>query len=262
MGRAAVDLYGEQIGARLEDVATFARYLGGSPANTAVGAARLGLRVAMVSRVGDEQNGRFVREALAREGVDVSQVTTDPARLTALVFLAVRDRDEFPHVFYRDNCADMAIAASDIDAQFIGRCGALLVSGTHLSTPGTRGACDAAIGAARAAGRRVVLDIDYRPVLWGLVGHAQGDERSAASAAATARIRALLARCDLVAGTEEEFRIAGGEKDLAAALQAVRAATRALLVVKLGSADAWRSPTTFRRACRTRRYIPASRWKC
>ena len=89
MGRAAVDLYSEQIGARLEDASSFARYLGGSPANTAVGAARLGLRAAMLSRVGDEHNGRFVRETLAREGVDVSMLRTDPSRLTALVFLGL-----------------------------------------------------------------------------------------------------------------------------------------------------------------------------
>jgi 5-dehydro-2-deoxygluconokinase len=95
MGRAAVDLYGEQIGARLEDQTSFARYLGGCPANIAVGSARLGLRVAMLTRVGDEQNGRFVRETLAAEGVDVSHVVTDPKRLTALVFLAIKDRATF-----------------------------------------------------------------------------------------------------------------------------------------------------------------------
>ena len=188
MGRAAVDLYGEQVGCPLEEISTFARYLGGSPANTAIGAARLGLKSAMITRVGDEQNGRFVRETLAREGVDVSQVTTDPARLTALVFLAIRDRDDFPHVFYRDNCADMAIAANDIDAGFIGRCRGLLVSGTHLSREGPRAACERAVEAARAAGRRVILDIDYRPVLWGLARPGEGAERYAASDAATACI--------------------------------------------------------------------------
>ena len=108
VGRAAVDLYGEQIGGRLEDMQSFTKYLGGSPANTAVGVARLGLKPAMLTRVGDEHNGRFVRETLAAEGVDVSHVSTDPKRLTALVFLGIQDRDTFPLVFYRDNCADMA----------------------------------------------------------------------------------------------------------------------------------------------------------
>ena len=72
VGRAAVDLYGDQIGGRLEDMLSFSKYLGGSPANTAVGVARLGLKPAMLTRVGDEHNGRFVRETLAAEGVDVA----------------------------------------------------------------------------------------------------------------------------------------------------------------------------------------------
>lgn len=234
LGRAAVDLYGEQIGCPLEGISTFARYLGGSPANTAVGASRLGLAVAMVSRVGDEQNGRFVRETLEREGVDVSQVGTDRERLTALVFLAIRDRDDFPHVFYRDNCADMGITAAHIDTDFIARCRALLLSGTHLSREGTRAACERAAQAARGAAARIVLDIDYRPALWGLARHGEGAERYAASEAATARISGILPHCDLVVGTEEEFRIAGGSGNIIAALRTVRARTRGLLVVKLG----------------------------
>ncbi|MEO7850730.1 MAG: PfkB family carbohydrate kinase, partial [Rubrivivax sp.] len=157
MGRAAVDLYGEQLGARLEDVSSFARYLGGSPANTAVGASRLGLKAAMLSRVGDEHNGRFVRETLQREGVDVSQLRTDAQRLTALVFLALKDRDTFPLLFYREHCADMGLCVDDVQAEFIASARALLVSGTHLSQPGTRAACEKAMRAARAAGTRVVL---------------------------------------------------------------------------------------------------------
>ena len=92
LGRAAVDLYGEQVGARLEDMTSFAKYLGGCAANIAVGAARLGLKTAMITRVGDEHMGRYVRETLASEGVDVSHVTTDPSRLTGLVLLGIRDR--------------------------------------------------------------------------------------------------------------------------------------------------------------------------
>ena len=89
LGRAAVDLYGQQIGGRLEDMQTFAKYLGGSSANLAAGTARLGVRSSMLTRVGDEQMGRFVREALAKEGVDTSHVATDPDRLTGLVVLGI-----------------------------------------------------------------------------------------------------------------------------------------------------------------------------
>jgi 5-dehydro-2-deoxygluconokinase len=234
MGRAAVDLYAEQIGARLEDVQTFAKYLGGSPTNTAVGAARLGLSVGLVSRVGDEHNGRFVREALQREGVDTSCLATDPQRLTALVFLGLKDPDTFPLLFYRQNCADMALDEGDIDPGYIASAHALVVSGTHLSQPGTRAACLKAMRAARAAGTRVVLDIDYRPVLWGLTSPGLGERRYVASDAVSRHLQAVLPLCDLVVGTEEEIHIAGGSSDTAAALRRIREASPALIVMKRG----------------------------
>jgi len=234
LGRAAVDLYGEQLGGRLEDMQTFAKYLGGSPANTAVGAARLGLRVGMISRVGDEHNGRFVRETLQSEKVDVTHLRTDPHRLTALVFLGIQDPNTFPLVFYRHQCADMGLVAADIDPDYIASAHALLVSGTHLSHPDTREACVAAMHFARDAGTRVVLDIDYRPVLWGLTAPGLGEQRYVSSAEVSARIQQVLPLCDLVVGTEEEVQIAGASGDVATALHAVRAATDALIVMKRG----------------------------
>ncbi len=234
MGRAAVDLYGEQIGGRLEDMRTFAKYLGGSPANTAVGMARLGLRPAMLTRVGDEHNGRFVRERLAAEGVEVSQVRTDPKRLTALVFLGIRDRETFPLVFYRDHCADMGLTPDDVDATFVGGAGALLLSGTHLSQPATLAACRRAVAVARAAGKRVVLDIDYRPVLWGLTSPGLGEQRYVESAAVSAQLQSIVADCELIVGTEEEICIAGGTGDVLAALRRLRELSPATLVMKRG----------------------------
>jgi len=91
IGRSSVDLYGVQVGGRLEDMGSFQKYIGGSPTNMAAGTARLGLRSALITRVGDEHMGRFIREELAREGVDVRGVRTDPHRLTALVLLGIRD---------------------------------------------------------------------------------------------------------------------------------------------------------------------------
>ena len=234
MGRAAVDLYSEQIGARLEDASTFAKYLGGSPANTAVGASRLGLRAAMLSRVGDEHNGRFVRETLAREGVDVSMLRTDPQRLTALVFLGLKDRDTFPLLFYRHDCADMGLCEDDVGPARIAQARVLLVSGTHLSQPGPRAACLKAMRAARASGVRVALDIDYRPVLWGLTAPGLGERRYVASEAVSASLQELLPLCDLLVGTEEEVHIAGGSPDSAAALRRMRELTAALIVMKRG----------------------------
>jgi 5-dehydro-2-deoxygluconokinase len=234
MGRAAVDLYGEQIGGRLEDMSTFSKYMGGSPANTAVGLARLGLKPTMLTRVGDEHNGRFVRETLKAEGVDVSHVVTDAKRLTALVFLGIQDRDTFPLIFYRDNCADMAIIESDFDVAYIASSQSLLISGIHLSQSSTYSSCRKAMSLAKESGTRVVLDIDYRPVLWGLTSPGMGEQRFVPSEEVSARLQTVIGQCDLVVGTEEEIHIAGGSTDTLVALRKLRELSGATLVVKRG----------------------------
>ena len=234
IGRASVDLYGTQTGGRLEDMGSFQKYIGGSPTNIAAGAARLGLRSALITRVGDEHMGRFIREELAREGVDVRGVITDPERLTALVLLGIRDDSRFPLIFYRENCADMALCEDDIDPGLIAEARAVVATGTHLSHPRTTAAVLKALRLARAHGGRTALDIDYRPNLWGLAGHGAGESRFIESAAVTARLQAHLPLFDLIVGTEEEFHIAGGTTDTIAALRAVRALTSATLVCKRG----------------------------
>lgn len=234
LGRLAVDLYAQQIGARLEDATSFAKYLGGSAANIAFGCARLGLRSAMLSRVGDDHMGRFLTETLEREGCDTSQVARDAQRLTALVMLGLKDRATFPLLFYRENCADMAIALDDVDQRFIAASRALLITGTHLSTAAMLAVSSRALDYAAQHGVRTVLDIDYRPVLWGLSGKADGETRFVSSGAVTEHLQAILPRFDLVVGTEEEFLIAGGGTDILAALRAVRACTPATLVLKRG----------------------------
>src|SRR5918997_2920244 len=158
IGRASVDLYGQQVGGRLEDMASFSKAVGGCPANIAIGTARLGLRSALITRVGDEAMGRFIREQLAREGVETAGVRTDPKRLTALVILGVRDDRTFPLIFVRENCADMALDESDIDEAFVASAGAVGVTGTPFSKPDAAAAQMWAIRIARAHGRRVVFD--------------------------------------------------------------------------------------------------------
>ena len=234
IGRLAVDLYAQQVGARLEDAATFAKYLGGSSANIAFGCARLGLNAAMATRVGDDHMGRFLTDTLAKEGCDVSRVRIDPTRLTGLVLLGLKDRDTFPLIFYRENCADMAVDETDFDEAFIASSKALLITGTHLSTDRVNRASRRALDYARRNDVRTVLDIDYRPVLWGLTAKADGETRFVANDGVSAHLQRLLPLFDLVIGTEEEFRIAGGKDTLAASLAAVRDVTRATLVVKRG----------------------------
>ncbi|MGM3175569.1 bifunctional 5-dehydro-2-deoxygluconokinase/5-dehydro-2-deoxyphosphogluconate aldolase [Dickeya lacustris] len=235
MGRVAVDLYGQQIGARLEDMGSFAKYLGGSSGNVAYGTARQGLRSSMLARVGDEHMGRFLREELQRVGCDTRHLITDPHRLTALVLLGIKDRETFPLIFYRDNCADMAITPQDVSEDYIASSRCLAVTGTHLSHPNTREAVLTALGYARRNGVKTVLDIDYRPVLWGLTSLGDGETRFIASATVTAQLQQVVSLFDVIVGTEEEFHIAGGSTDTVQALQQVRLHTGATLVCKRGA---------------------------
>lgn len=235
IGRSGVDLYGSQIGGRLEDMGSFDKYIGGSPTNIACGTARLGLKSGLISRVGDEHLGRFIREELERHGVDTSGVATDPDRLTALVILGIRDDEQFPLIFYRENCADMALCEDDIDEDLIASSRSIVATGTHLSHPRTKAAVIKALQLARKHGVSTALDIDYRPNLWGVAGHGDGESRFVESADVTAKLMETLHLFDLIVGTEEEFHIAGGSTDTIKALRAVRAVSGATLVCKRGA---------------------------
>ena len=238
IGRSSVDLYGGQIGGRLEDMRSFDKYIGGSPTNIACGTARLGLKSAVITAVGDEHMGRFIREELVREGVNIRGVKTDPDRLTALVLLGIRDKEQFPLIFYRENCADMGLNVEDIDPDFIQQARAVVATGTHLSHPQVEAATLKALTIAREAGLKTALDIDYRPNLWGVAGHGDGESRFVESQKVTEKLQSLLHLFQLIVGTEEEFHIAGGSTDTISALKAVRAVTAATLVCKRGAAGA------------------------
>ena len=238
IGRSSVDLYGAQIGGRLEDMGSFDKYIGGSPTNIACGTARLGLKSAVITGVGDEHMGRFIVEQLQREGVNTDGVKTDPDRLTALVLLGIRDQEQFPLIFYRENCADMGLTTEDIDPDFIKTARAVVATGTHLSHPQVEAATIKALQIARENNMQTALDIDYRPNLWGVAGHGDGESRFVESQAVTAKLQSSLHLFDLIVGTEEEFHIAGGTTDTIAALRAVRAVSGATLVCKRGAAGA------------------------
>ena len=178
--------------------------------------------------------GRFVVEQLQREGVATGGVATDPRRLTALVLLGVTGEHTFPLIFYRENCADGALCEDDIDEAFVRSARAILVTGTHFSRPTTAAAQYKAVRIAKAAHNRVVLDIDYRPNLWGLAGHDAGDQRYIRSSAVTQALAPMLPLCDLIVGTEEELHIAAGAEDTLDALRRIRAQSDATIVCKRG----------------------------
>lgn len=235
LGRINVDLYAEQEGAPLEDVQSFRKYVGGSAANICIGTARLGLTSAMVGRVGDEQMGAYVRRTMDEEGADVRHLRLDPDRLTPLVAVAVRESDGFPRIFFYENTADLATDETDIEPEYVAASRALLITGTFFSRDHLEAASRKAVRAAKDAGRKVVLDIDYRPVLWGLADHRTGGEMFVPNRDVTERIQSFLPDCDLIVGTEEEIRIAGGSNETDVALSAIRSRTDAVIVLKVGA---------------------------
>ena len=239
MGRVAVDLYAEQVHSPLEDAQSFRKYLGGCAGNTAVGTARLGLKSAMFSCVGADDMGVYLRNVLTNEGVDTSLLRNTPEHLTALVLLGVSPPDRFPLIFYRENCADMQILPSDANPEIFKTAKALLITGTGLSTPSMREATWQAVKVAKESGCAVILDIDYRPVLWGLTDAGDGETRFVASKTVTQELQPFLAELDLIVGTEEEILIAGSEsyetETLESCLAAIRKQSSATVVLKRGA---------------------------
>ena len=197
MGRVAVDFYAEQVHSSLEDAQSFRKYLGGCAGNTAVGTARLGLKSAMFSCIGTDDMGVYLRNTLEKEGVDTSLLRNTPEHLTALVLLGVNPPERFPLIFYRENCADMQILPSDANSEIFKNAKALLITGTGLSTPSMREATRQAVKVAKESGCAVILDIDYRPVLWDLTDAGDGETRFVASEKVTREIQPFLAELSL-----------------------------------------------------------------
>jgi 5-dehydro-2-deoxygluconokinase len=212
MGRCGVDFYSNDIGQPLKHARSFNVYVGGCPTNVAVGTRRLGLRSALLTRIGTEPMGDFISTFLEAEGVDLGAVVRDPAHLCGLVVLGIEPPDHFPLTFYRSECADIHLNLDDVAAAPLEDAHVLFVSGTGLSREPSLSATLAAVERAQAAGGAVMLDLDYRPTLW-------DDPRAFGPT-----LRHVLATVDLAVGTEEEILAAASDDD-------VERATRRLLRV-------------------------------
>ena len=195
LGRSSIDLYSNDVGAPFEEISSFAAYVGGSPTNIAVGARRLGLAVALLTAVGQDRVGDFVRHFLDREGVETRYIPVKPGKRTSAVLLGIEE-DRFPLVYYRDNCADMALTIDDVAAAPIADAGALEISATALYAEPSRSAAFFAAEQARRAGVTVYLDLDFRADQW-------HDPRAFGLS-----VRALLPQVSVALGTEEEINAA------------------------------------------------------
>jgi 5-dehydro-2-deoxygluconokinase len=166
MGRIGVDVYPLQTGVSLREVESFGKYLGGSPTNVAVAAARYGRRSAVITRTGEDPFGLFLHDALRRFGVDDRWVTAVPGLPTPVTFCEIFPPDDFPLYFYRyPKAPDLEIAAAELDLDAIRAARVFWVTVTGLSQEPSRSATLAALEARGRSGI-TVLDLDFRPMFW------------------------------------------------------------------------------------------------
>ncbi|MBA4422864.1 MAG: 5-dehydro-2-deoxygluconokinase [Syntrophus sp. (in: bacteria)] len=196
MGRSCMDLYSNDVGAAFVNIKSFVAYVGGSPTNMSVGCRRLGLNSALLTAFGEDPVGDFVAHFLNKEGVDIRFSPRKPDRHTSIVVLGIEPPDKFPLVFYRENCADVALAIEDVLAAPVAESRVFQFAGTNLSKEPVRSATLYAAELAGKAGASVVLDLDFRPDQW-------HDPRAYGIA-----VRSSLSSVDIIMGTEDEINAA------------------------------------------------------
>lgn len=222
IGRVGVDLYPEQSGLGLEDVDTFAKFLGGSAGNVAVATARYGHSAALISRTGNDPFGRFVRRALNELAVDTAYLTTDPSLPTPVTFCEIFPPDDFPLYFYRfPQAPDLRVGPGEIPPVAVAQARLFWTTLTGMSAEPSRTA-HALAWSLRERRSHTVVDLDYRPVFW-----RTEDEASRAAAEA-------LAASTVAIGNKEECRVAVGEVEPERAARALLERGVELAIVKQG----------------------------
>jgi 5-dehydro-2-deoxygluconokinase len=222
LGRIGYDLYSEEPNVPLPQVRRFSRYLGGSSANMAVGLARLGAKVGMVACLGNDRLSEFLIDFLKSQNVDTRHVQTAPGYLPSLCLTEVSPPDRFPQVFYRHDAVDTRLDVTDEDLSYVASGAMFITNGTSLCASPSRESTYRALEHARQAGRRVVLDVDYRAMSW----------RSPEEAGLA--IRLALPFVDVLIGNELELTIVAGAPSLDEAIEKLRNARVPMLVSKLG----------------------------
>lgn len=194
VGRLCVDLNANEINRPMEETVTFTKYVGGSPANIAIGMSRLGMSTGFIGKVSNDQMGRFIVDYLRKNDIDTSSVTTDePGSVTGLTFTEIKSPTDCSILMYRDNVADLNLAPQDVSEDYIKQTKALLISGTALAASPSREAVFLALEYARKHDVVVLFDLDYRPYTW----------KSAEETAVYYNLAAE--KCDVIIGTREEF---------------------------------------------------------
>ncbi|MCY8641930.1 5-dehydro-2-deoxygluconokinase [Bacillus haynesii] len=196
IGRACIDLNAVEYNRPMEQTMTFSKYVGGSPANIAIGSSKLGLKTGFIGKIPDDQHGRFIETYMRNTGVDTSQMAVDKdGHKAGLAFTEILSPEECSILMYRDDVADLYLAPSEVNEDYIAKSKMLLVSGTALAKSPSREAVLKAVQLAKKHQVKVVFELDYRPYTW-------------ASAEETAVYYTLVAeQSDIVIGTRDEFDV-------------------------------------------------------
>ncbi len=167
IGRIAIDFNPTDMYMPLSKSSNFNKYVGGSPANIAVGLARLGCKVGFLGCVSDDQFGDYVTEYFENEGIDTSHVTrAKNGECLGLTFTEILSKEKSSILMYRDNVADFCLAPEDVDEAYIASAKAIIVSGTALAQSPSREACLKAVMLAKKNNTRIIFDIDWREYTW------------------------------------------------------------------------------------------------
>lgn len=206
IGRSSIDLYSNDIGSPFEEITTFSAFVGGCPTNISVGTRRLGLKSALLTGIGYDPVGDFILNFLNKEGVETTYVYRKKGRRSSAVILGIEPPDKFPLVYYRDNCADIAIDIDDVKNIHLESFRAIIISGTGLSREPSRSATILAAELASEKGVKVFLDIDFRADQWPNLQSFGAITRS------------VLPYVDVIIGTSEEVKagayMGSGEADV------------------------------------------------
>ena len=224
MGRLSADIYPTELRTSLRHQRNFIRYVGGFAGNVSTGLSRLQVGTAIVSKVGNDGHGEFIRDFLSREGVDVTWLGIDHTLNTPVVFCEIWPPDRFPLLFYRTpTCPDWELTTDDFDLDAVAEAPILLVSGTGLAREKSRSAHIAAVERHR---HTAIFDLDYRPMFW------------PSPKAYAAAVKEVLPHADIVLGNEDEVRAATGLDDARQGIAALRTAGPRVLILKRGGEGA------------------------
>lgn len=223
LGRVGYDLYALEHNRPLAEVRSFSRHLGGSSANIAIGLSRLGLKVGIISAIGDDALADYLTSVLLQEGVDTRYVRLAQGYNTSLCLTEVSPPDQFPQVFYRQKPADSQVIVGPAEEAYIQQARMFVTNGTSLSAPPARESTLKALKTARDAGLRTVLDIDYRASSW------------ASPAEAGDAARQALRWVDVVLGNEDEWVLLTGRQEARLQAEAAIGLGVKIAVCKLGS---------------------------